>query len=78
MGEEPAIVVDGLIQVDIAQEPCNYPKYYLGYLEILALQEEAEALWGDTYSDYSFHCFYLDNGPADFLSLEEQLTQWKP
>lgn len=62
----------------IAQEPCNYPKYYLGYLEILALQEEAEALWGDTYSDYSFHCFYLDNGPADFLSLEEQLKQWKP
>lgn len=62
----------------IAQEPCNYPKYYLGYLEILALQEEAETLWGDAYTDYDFHCFYLDNGPADFLSLEEQLQHWSP
>lgn len=62
----------------IAQEPCNYLKYYLGYLEILSLQEEAQALWGASYTDYSFHCFYLDNGPADFLSLREQLPSWKP
>ncbi|MDE6638916.1 MAG: DUF885 domain-containing protein [Acetatifactor sp.] len=57
----------------IAQEPCNYLKYYLGYLEILSLQEEAQSLWEDSYTDYNFHCFYLDNGPADFLSLKEQL-----
>ena len=57
----------------IAQEPCNYLKYYLGYLEILSLQNDARALWGDTYTDYRFHGFYLDNGPADFLSLREQL-----
>lgn len=59
----------------IAQEPCNYLKYYLGYLEILSLQEEAKTLWGDDYTDYRFHCFYLDYGPADFLSLEEKLEQ---
>lgn len=29
----------------IAQEPCNYPKYYLGYLEIMALKKQAAALW---------------------------------
>lgn len=62
----------------IAQEPCNYLKYYLGYLEILSLQEEARTLWGDSYTDYDFHCFYLDNGPADFLSLREQLAQETP
>lgn len=62
----------------IALEPCNYPKYYLGYLEILALQEKARALWGDAYTDYDFHAFYLDSGPADFLSLEEQLERRKP
>lgn len=62
----------------IAHEPCNYLKYYLGYLEILALQENAKTLWGDSYTDYSFHCFYLDNGPADFLSLQEQMEQWVP
>lgn len=57
----------------IAQEPCNYLKYYLGYLEILSLQEQARELWADGYSDYRFHCFYLDCGPADFLSLQERL-----
>lgn len=62
----------------IAQEPCNYLKYYLGYLEILSLRENARRLWGDAYTDYKFHCFYLDNGPADFLSLEEQAEQWVP
>lgn len=58
----------------IAQEPCNYLKYYLGYLEILSLQEQAVELWGSEYSDYRFHCFYLDCGPADFLSLQERLS----
>lgn len=57
----------------IAQEPCNYLKYYLGYLEILELREEAIDLWGEDYTDYRFHCFFLDNGPADFLSLNELL-----
>lgn len=57
----------------IAQEPCNYLKYYLGYLEILSLKEKATALWGDLYTDYRFHCFFLDNGPADFKSMEEKL-----
>lgn len=60
----------------IAQEPCNYLKYYLGYLEILSLKEEAKTAWAGAYTDYDFHCFYLDNGPADFLSLQEQLAHW--
>ncbi len=55
----------------IVQEPCNYLKYYLGYLEILDLQQKAKSLWGSAYSDYNFHCFYLDSGPSGFRSLEE-------
>lgn len=58
----------------IVQEPCNYLKYYLGYLEILSLQETARTLWGEAYTDYRFHCFYLDCGPSDFLSLQERLA----
>lgn len=61
----------------IAQEPCNYLKYYLGYLEVISLRDQARELWGEEYTDYQFHCFYLDNGPADFLSLKEQLTELK-
>ena len=50
----------------IALEPCNYLKYYLGYLEILELKKQAKAAWGDAYTDYDFHTFFLKNGPADY------------
>jgi uncharacterized protein (DUF885 family) len=58
----------------IVREPGNYLKYYLGYLEILSLKEKAEDIWGGGYSELSFHSFFLENGPADFLSLEEKLS----
>lgn len=57
----------------IVQEPCNYLKYYLGYLEILSLQEKAKELWQNEYTDLRFHTFYLDRGPSDFTTLEEKL-----
>ena len=59
----------------IVEEPATYLKYYLGYLEILNLKKEAKELWGSSYSDYLFHKFYLENGPADFYNLELQLKQ---
>lgn len=59
----------------IVEEPANYLKYYLGYLEILELKKEAANLWGDSYSDYLFHKFYLENGPADFSNLHIQLKR---
>lgn len=58
----------------IAESPCNYLKYYLGYLEILNLKEQAASIWGDDYSDLAFHTFYLDCGPCDFLTLTERLA----
>lgn len=57
----------------IAEEPCNYLKYYLGYLEILALRDIFMEKSGSDYSDLAFHQFYLDAGPSDFLSLRERL-----
>lgn len=61
----------------IAEEPTTYLKYYLGYLEILELKEEAAKLWGKSYSEYLFHKFYLENGPADFDNLHNQLRRIK-
>lgn len=58
----------------IAEEPANYLKYYLGYLEILSLKEKARNLWQGNYSDYRFHQFFLDWGPSDFDSLENTLS----
>ncbi|MCM1086548.1 MAG: DUF885 domain-containing protein [Muribaculaceae bacterium] len=58
----------------IVEEPCNYLKYYLGYLEIEALKNQAQEAWKDSYTDYQFHTFLLDNGPADFRTLSRLLT----
>jgi uncharacterized protein (DUF885 family) len=59
----------------LVEEPCNYLKYYLGYLEFLSLKQQAEELWGTDYSDYRFHKFVLETGPSDFRSLGEQLEK---
>lgn len=48
-------------------------KYYIGYLEILRLQDAARELWQEEYSDLRFHKFFLENGPADFTTLRELL-----
>lgn len=58
----------------IAEEPANYLKYFLGYLEILSLKEKAGELWQNDYSDYRFHQFFLDCGPSDFDTLEMTLS----
>jgi uncharacterized protein (DUF885 family) len=57
----------------IAEEPCNYLKYYLGYLEICKLQDRAKTLWQSDYTDMRFHTFFLDSGSSDFTSLNELL-----
>lgn len=55
----------------IAEEPCNYLKYYLGYLEIMELKKYAKDLWQDSYTPKRFHAFILDNGPTDYRTLEK-------
>lgn len=59
----------------IVEEPCNYPKYYWGYQEILSLKETAQKQMGEYYSDYAFHQFFLESGPSDFTTLREKLTE---
>lgn len=62
----------------IAEEPANYPKYYIGYLEILQLQQKARTLWGADYTNLRFHTFFLNTGPSDFSSLQEALEDVNP
>lgn len=62
------------IYIAICDAPANYPKYYVGYLEILELKDTAKELWKDDYSDYAFHEWILTSGPADFGSLKKKLT----
>ena len=65
------------IYAAICDAPANYPKYYVGYLEILELKDLATELWGENYSDYAFHEWILTSGPADFGSLAEKLKSEK-
>lgn len=60
----------------IAEEPANYPQYYVGYLEILELKEKARAQWGADYTDLRFHTFFLNMGPSDFTSLADALKSF--
>lgn len=58
----------------IVEEPVNYLKYYLGFLEFLELKSEAQRLWGGNFSDMTFHRFVLESGPSDFKGLKERLN----
>lgn len=62
----------------IVEEPVNYLKYYLGYLEIVSLKENAREVWGESYSDMRFHTFFLSTGPAPFSMLQEALLTSAP
>lgn len=65
--------VTGIYQY-IVEEPVNYLKYYLGFLEFQLLKEEAAALWGDSFTLYRFHQFVLETGPSDFIGLHTRLA----
>lgn len=57
----------------IADNPCNYPKYYVGYLELCRTKKLAKDCWGDNYSDLRFHDFFLSTGPCDYGTLQSLL-----
>lgn len=58
----------------IVEEPANYLKYYLGFLEFLSLKDTAQNLWGDEFSLQRFHRFVLETGPSDFQGLAQKLS----
>lgn len=62
----------------IREEPCNYLKYYLGFLEMGILKEEAASLWENDFSLYRFHQFVLETGPSDFNGLHLALPSYSP
>ena len=75
-------ITDNTIQKEIYQviveDPANYLKYYLGYLQFLDLQQEVRELAGDTFHLHSFHQKVLSAGPCQFPILKQWiLTQYK-
>ena len=60
----------------VLEAPANYLKYYLGYVEIEKLKEQANAALKDAFDLKEFHTFILSTGPAPFPVLEEYLDKW--
>lgn len=60
----------------VKQQPANYLKYYLGYLEICNLKEQARNCLGSEFDLKKFHEFILSYGPAPFELLETYLQTW--
>lgn len=64
------------LYLNILEEPSNYLKYYLGYLEICELKESALTL-SSFQTLYDFHKWFLEIGPAPFSILEKHLKLLK-
>lgn len=60
----------------ITEEPADYLKYFIGYLEILNLRNTAKKELGKDFELKAFHQFMLETGPAPFYLIEEQMQSW--
>ena len=60
----------------IVSQPCNYLKYYVGYLEILDLKADAQELLEDNFTQKDFHTFLLEIGDAPFYIIRDYMEDW--
>lgn len=60
----------------IVSQPCNYLKYYIGYLEILDLRADAQEALGDRFVLKDFHTFLLEIGDAPFYLIRDYMEDW--
>ena len=59
----------------IIENPANYLKYYLGYLNFMDLRDLAEKKAGDEFDKKEFHRFILETGPAPFPVIEKYVLE---
>ena len=59
----------------IIENPANYLKYYLGYLNFMDLRDLAEKKAGDKFNKKEFHRFVLETGPAPFPVIEKYVLE---
>ena len=60
----------------IVEDPANYLKYYVGYLEFDALRERAANTLGSSFDLKDFHQYLLALGPAPFSLLEKETAYY--
>ena len=60
----------------MVDNPTNYLEYYVGYLEILRMKEQAEKTLKDRFELKEFNRFLLDIGPAPFTVIKPYFKEW--
>ncbi len=68
-------VISNIYQA-IIENPANYLKYYIGYLEFLELKEQAKTYLQNDYSEILFHTAILNMGSAPFYILEKYFLKF--
>ncbi|MDE6887667.1 MAG: DUF885 domain-containing protein [Eubacterium sp.] len=68
-------VISNIYQ-SIIENPANYLKYYIGYLEFLNLKKQAKEYYGNDYSELTFHTTLLNMGSAPFYILEKYFVKY--
>lgn len=59
----------------VLEEPGNYLKYYVGYLQFQRLYEKYQQKNGESFDTRAFHEAILRTGPSPFTILDEQIEQ---
>lgn len=75
MGIDSSEATQQIYQI-VCEDPANYMKYYVGYLEITEMRENAQKLLKDAFRPKAFHTFLLDFGPAPFAVIREHFADW--
>ncbi len=60
----------------LVENPTNYMKYYVGYLEIMEMKSAAQKILKDKFDLKEFHTFLLDMGPAPFSVILPEFRNW--
>ena len=74
-GIEDPEVTEEMYQ-SLIDNPCNYLKYYTGYLELCTMRETARETLGSRYTPKSFHKFILDMDGASFRVIKPYFQTW--
>lgn len=64
------------IYYTMIDEPTVYMRYYVGYLEINSLKEDAMKDLGSAFDIKEFHRFILEIGPCQFEIIEDRMEDW--
>lgn len=59
----------------VLEDPGNYLKYYVGYLQFRQLHDKYAQKYGDQFDTVAFHEAILRTGPSPFAILDEQIEK---